>query len=212
MERLWRSDRTRPARDRTPRCEDMVLCGTASSRAMSPAGRPSGSCPTSSRKVSSRVGWASAARARMTLSDSICRDLWKFRRPSRTKPPILALRHGTDVYYRTGIIPASPRFYDRPGITGFLRRFYCRSGISTLFEAFYYRSGIKRRRTPGCWISSSRTSTSAASGSAGGNSARRRAGTNRHHGTPSAEAPSPHGRRRTAERLWAPGSMVMLPT
>ena len=28
IERLRRSERTRPARDRMPRCEDMVLCGT----------------------------------------------------------------------------------------------------------------------------------------------------------------------------------------
>src|SRR5580704_1338310 len=75
MERLKRCADTSPARDRIERCDDMVFCGTASARAMSPAASPSGSCFTKSRNTSSRVGWASAARARMASSDSIYLDL-----------------------------------------------------------------------------------------------------------------------------------------
>src|SRR3546814_1371120 len=55
IERLWRSERTRPARARIARCADMVFCGTSRLRAISPAARPSGSWRTNSRNVSSRV-------------------------------------------------------------------------------------------------------------------------------------------------------------
>src|SRR5260370_6072972 len=54
----------------------MVFCGTATALAISPAARPSGSCFTSSLNTSSRVGWASAASARMASSDSIYPELW----------------------------------------------------------------------------------------------------------------------------------------
>ena len=64
----------RPARVSVARCVDMVLCGTARCRAMPPAGSPSGSCSMRRRKTSSRVVWASAAKARMACSDSIYRD------------------------------------------------------------------------------------------------------------------------------------------
>ena len=54
IDRLRRSELIKPARDRTPRCADMVLAGTARASAISPAGRPSGSCLTSSGKVLKR--------------------------------------------------------------------------------------------------------------------------------------------------------------
>ncbi len=49
----------------------MVFWGTSIRRANSPAGTPSGSRATSSRNVSSRVDWASAAKAAMTSISSI---------------------------------------------------------------------------------------------------------------------------------------------
>src|SRR5204862_154059 len=57
----------------------MVFCGTASALAMSPAASPSGSCFTSRRNTSSRVGWARAVSARMACSDSIYPDIWIYR-------------------------------------------------------------------------------------------------------------------------------------
>src|SRR6266404_1567263 len=76
MERPYRCADTNPARDKIERCDDMVFCGTASALAISPAGRPSGSPFTNSLNTSSRVGWASAASARMASSDSIYPELW----------------------------------------------------------------------------------------------------------------------------------------
>lgn len=67
-----------PARASTPKCEDMVLWGTASSRAISPAATPSGSLFTRSRNTSSRVSWARAENARIALVVSICRDYRTF--------------------------------------------------------------------------------------------------------------------------------------
>jgi hypothetical protein len=74
MERLCRSPTISFARDRTARCADMVFCGTSIRRASSPAGTPSGSRATSSRNVSSRVDWASAAKAAMTCVSSVYPD------------------------------------------------------------------------------------------------------------------------------------------
>src|SRR5260370_37918825 len=76
MERRNRCADTSPGRDKIERCDDMVFCGTAPALAISPAARPSGSCFTSSLNTSSRVGWASAASARMASSDSIYPELW----------------------------------------------------------------------------------------------------------------------------------------
>ena len=45
------------------RCDDSVLCGQPTFSAMAPADRPSVSEPMSSRKISSRVCWPSAANA-----------------------------------------------------------------------------------------------------------------------------------------------------
>ena len=71
MERLCRSPTISFARERTARCADMVFCGTSNKRASSPAGTPSGSRATNSRNVSSRVDWASAAKAATTSISSI---------------------------------------------------------------------------------------------------------------------------------------------
>ena len=74
MERLCRSPTINFARERTARCADMVFWGTSTKRANSPAGTPSGSRATNSRNVSSRVDWASAAKAAMTSVSSIHPD------------------------------------------------------------------------------------------------------------------------------------------
>src|ERR1700722_9162069 len=71
IERLKRSAEIKPARDSTARCDDIVFCGTANARAISPAASPLGSCRTRSRKASRRVGCAKAAKARTVCSDSI---------------------------------------------------------------------------------------------------------------------------------------------
>jgi len=52
----------------------MVLCGTPSAWATSPAGRPPGPASTKRRNAASRVSWARAARTTMASDDSICRD------------------------------------------------------------------------------------------------------------------------------------------
>src|SRR6266576_6756246 len=82
IERLWRSDVTKPARNSTDRCADIVFCGTFNSRANSPAGTPSGSCFAKRRNTSSRVRCASAARAKIAFSDSIHPELWIYHLPS----------------------------------------------------------------------------------------------------------------------------------
>jgi hypothetical protein len=71
MERLCRSPTISFARERTARCADMVFGGTSNKRASSPAGTPSGSRATNSRNVSSRVDWASAAKAAMISISSM---------------------------------------------------------------------------------------------------------------------------------------------
>lgn len=53
----------------------MVLCGTSSLRAISPAARPSGLCFTSSRNTSRRVGWARAEKACIATFVFICPEL-----------------------------------------------------------------------------------------------------------------------------------------
>src|SRR3978361_1730949 len=75
IERLLRSLITSSARASTARCADIVFCGTASSRAISPAANPSGSYFTSILNALIRVDCARAASARIACSDSIYLDI-----------------------------------------------------------------------------------------------------------------------------------------
>lgn len=90
IERLCRSEDTRRARLSIDKCADSVFCGTSSRRARSPAARPSGSCLTSVRNASRRVGWDSAASARTAFSISIYLELRNYgRRVNRRSGPAI---------------------------------------------------------------------------------------------------------------------------
>ena len=99
IERLRRSERTRPARERMLRWPDMVLCGTPAS-ARDRRRQAVRLVSDEDLNTSSRVACAKAARQRMTSVLSICPEITTYGGrvndvcPPSTAPPVKACRTG----------------------------------------------------------------------------------------------------------------------